>query len=256
MHARRRRRRGDDHRRHALRRRRARRLAGRLQAKIADVHREAVIDVALSATVPPRRPIEEVGDLVDAGAGPPSSSPRSRPTPSASRGSPMPNCCARSPRSPAPAGSPGVHAENDEIVRAGIAAEQAAGRGAEALAHARSRPPVAEHEAIARCLELARASRCAAARLPRVHAARRRARRASPAATGWMSSAETWGHYLLLDERELTAGRTRRRSTPRCVPPRCRPAAWTSSPQTTSAGRPSASTAPTSSALASEDGRG
>ena len=55
-------------------------------------------------------------------------------------------------------GLAGVHAENDEIVRAGIAAERAAGHGGDPLAHARSRPPVAEHEAIARCLELARAT--------------------------------------------------------------------------------------------------
>ena len=64
----------------------------------------------------------------------------------------------RSPRSRAAGGMAGVHAENDEIVRAGIAAERAAGHGGDPLAHARSRPPVAEHEAIARCLELARAT--------------------------------------------------------------------------------------------------
>src|SRR6185437_13724163 len=37
-------------------------------AKVADVGREAHVDVALWATVPPRGPIEHVGALVEAGA--------------------------------------------------------------------------------------------------------------------------------------------------------------------------------------------
>ena len=145
--------------------------------------REAVIDVALWATVPPRGPIEDVGDLVDAGA-------------AAFKLSTFETHPQRFPRIPdaqllrafaaiAQAGGlAGVHAENDEIVRAGIAAEQAAGHGADPLAHARSRPPVAEHEAIARCLELARAT---GVRLHICHVStptRRRARRPRPAATG------------------------------------------------------------------------
>ena len=119
------------------------------------VAREAHIDVALWATVPPRGPIDHVVELVSAGA-------------AAFKLSTFETHPQRFPRIPdgqllaafehiaAAGGLAGVHAENDEIVRAGIAAEQAAGHGGDPLAHARSRPPVAEHEAIARCLELAR----------------------------------------------------------------------------------------------------
>ena len=125
------------------------------EAKVADVGREAVIDVALWATVPPRGPIDQVQALVDAGA-------------AAFKLSTFETHPQRFPRIPdaqllaafaaiaAAGGMAGIHAENDEIVRAGIAAEQAAGHGGDPLAHARSRPEVAEHEAIARVLELAR----------------------------------------------------------------------------------------------------
>ncbi|MGZ4193330.1 MAG: dihydroorotase, partial [Solirubrobacteraceae bacterium] len=170
-------------------------------AKVADVGREAVIDVALWATVPPRGPIEGVQDLVDAGA-------------AAFKLSTFETHPQRFPRIPdaqllrafaaiaRAGGLAGVHAENDEIVRAGIATEQAAGHGADPLAHARSRPPVAEHEAIARCLELARAT---GVRLHVCHVSTPRGvelvRRAR--ADGLDVSAETCPHYLLLDESEL-----------------------------------------------------
>ena len=171
------------------------------EAKVGDVRREAVIDVALWATVPPRGPIDEVPALVDAGA-------------AAFKLSTFETHPRRFPRIPdaqllrafaaiAQAGGlAGVHAENDEIVRDGIAAEQAAGHGSDPLAHARSRPPVAEHEAIARCLELARAT---GVRLHVCHVSTPRgvdlvtqARR-----DGVDVSAETCPHYLLLDESEL-----------------------------------------------------
>ena len=99
-------------------------------------------------------------------------------------------------------GLAGVHAENDEIVRAGIAAEQAAGHGGDPLAHARSRPPVAEHEAIARVLELARAT---GVRLHVCHVSTPRGVELVAAARrdGVDVSAETCPHYLLLDESEL-----------------------------------------------------
>ena len=121
------------------------------EAKVADVEREAVIDVALWATVPPRGPIDEVQDLVDAGA-------------AAFKLSTFETHPRRFPRIPdaqllrafaaiaRAGGLAGVHAENDEIVRAGIAEQLAAGHGGDPLAHGRSRPPVAENEAIARCL--------------------------------------------------------------------------------------------------------
>ena len=171
-------------------------------AKVADIGREAHIDVALWATVPPRGPIEHVQELVDAGA-------------AAFKLSTFETHPERFPRIPdaqllaafsaiaAAGGMAGVHAENDEIVRAGIEAEQAAGHGSDPLAHARSRPPVAEHEAIARCLELARAT---GVRLHVCHVSTPRGVELIRAARadGVDVSAESCPHYLLLDESELT----------------------------------------------------
>src|SRR5579871_1903778 len=170
-------------------------------AKAADVGREAHIDVALWATVPPRGPIEHVDELVAAGA-------------AAFKLSTFETHPERFPRIPdaqllhafeaiaAAGGMAGVHAENDEIVRAGIAAEQAAGNGSDPLAHARSRPPVAEHEAIARCLEFARAT---GVRLHVCHVSTPRGVELVRAARadGVDVSAESCPHYLLYDETEL-----------------------------------------------------
>ena len=170
-------------------------------AKVADVEREAHVDVALWATVPPRGPIEHVAELVEAGA-------------AAFKLSTFETHPERFPRIPdgqllaafaaiaAAGGMAGVHAENDEIVRAGIDAERAAGNGGDPLAHARSRPPVAEHEAIARCLELARAT---GVRLHVCHVSTPRGVElvAAARADGVDVSAESCPHYLLLDESEL-----------------------------------------------------
>jgi allantoinase len=169
--------------------------------KIGDVEREAHVDVALWATVPPRGPIEDVAALVDAGA-------------AAFKLSTYETHPERFPRIPdgqllaafaaiaAAGGLAGVHAENDEIVRAAIAAEQRAGHGDDPLAHARSRPPVAEHEAIARVLELARAT---GVRLHVCHVSTERGVELVAAARrdGVDVSAETCPHYLLLDESAL-----------------------------------------------------
>ena len=167
-------------------------------AKAAAVEREAHIDVALWATVPPRGPIEHVAELVAAGA-------------AAFKLSTFETHPERFPRIPdgqllaafeqiaAAGGLAGVHAENDEIVRAGIAAEQAAGHSGDPLAHARSRPPVAEHEAIARCLEFARAT---GVRLHVCHVSTPRGVTLIRAA-GLDVTAESCPHYLLLDESEL-----------------------------------------------------
>jgi allantoinase len=169
--------------------------------KVADAEREAVIDVALWATVAPRGPIDQVQALVDAGA-------------AAFKLSTFETHPERFPRIPDPqllgafaaiaraGGLAGVHAENDEIVRAGIAAEQAAGHGTDPLAHARSRPPVAETEAIARCLEFARAT---GVRLHVCHVSTPRgvALIAQARAQGVDVSGETCPHYLLLDQSEL-----------------------------------------------------
>ena len=158
VHARRGRRRRDDDRRHALRRRRARstrRRRSRPRSPTSSARRSSTSRCGRPSRRAGRS--SDVGDLVDAGA-------------AAFKLSTFETHPQRFPRIPdaqllrafaaiAPAGGlAGVHAENDEIVRAGIAAEQAAGHGGDPLAHARSRPPVAEHEAIARCLELARAT--------------------------------------------------------------------------------------------------
>ena len=171
------------------------------EAKIGDVEREAHVDVALWATVPPRGPITDVQALVDAGA-------------AAFKLSTFETDPQRFPRIPdgqllsafeaiaAAGGLAGVHAENDQIVRDGIAAEQAATGGADPLAHARSRPPVAEHEAIARVLEFARAT---GVRLHVCHVSTPRGVELVAAARrdGVDVSAETCPHYLLLDESEL-----------------------------------------------------
>jgi allantoinase len=183
------------------------------EAKIADVDSEAHIDVALWATVPPRGSLDEVGALVDAGA-------------AAFKLSTFETHPERFPRIPdgqllaafasiaAAGGLAGVHAENDEIVRAGIAAELAAGHGADPLAHARSRPPVAETEAIGRCLELARATgvrlHVCHVSTPRGVALVRAAR-----AEGVDVTAESCPHYLLLDESDLL----RRRGEAKINPP-------------------------------------
>jgi allantoinase len=170
------------------------------KAKVGDVEREAHVDVALWGTVPPRGSIDEVAALVEAGA-------------SAFKLSTFETHPERFPRIPdgqllaafteiaAAGGLAGVHAENDEIVRAGIEFERAAGHQ-DPMAHARSRPPVAEHEAIARVLELGRAT---GVRLHICHVSTprgvelvARARR-----DGVDVSAETCPHYLLLDETEL-----------------------------------------------------
>jgi allantoinase len=165
------------------------------------VAREAHVDVALWATVPPHGPLDEVAALVDAGA-------------AAFKLSTFETHPQRFPRIPdgqllaafvaiaATGAVAGVHAENDEIVRAGIAAERAAGHGGDPMAHARSRPPVAEHEAIARCLELARAT---GVRLHICHISTPRGVELVTAArrAGLDVTAETCPHYLLLDESEL-----------------------------------------------------
>jgi allantoinase len=173
---------------------------GSFTAKAAELEREAAVDMALWATLPPRGPLDHVAELVRAGA-------------CAFKLSTFDTDPERFPRVPddqllagfaaiAEAGGlAGVHSENDEIVRAGIAKLRRAGRG-DAPAHAESRPAVAETEAIARCLELARAT---GVRLHLCHvtvergvelACRARADRVDV-------SLETCPHYLLLDEGEL-----------------------------------------------------
>ena len=174
----------------------------KFEAKSNDVRREAVIDVALWATIPPRGPIEHVGDLVGAGA-------------AAFKLSTFETHPERFPRIPdnqlldgfasvaAAGGMVGVHAENDEMVVAGIAAQRASGFGSDPLAHSRSRPPVVEHEAIGRVLEIARAT---GVRLHICHVSTPRGAELVRQALvdGIDVSLETCPHYLLLDESELS----------------------------------------------------
>jgi allantoinase len=173
------------------------------ERKVADVDREAVIDVALWATVPPTGPLDQVQALVDAGA-------------TAFKCSTFNTHPQRFPQIPDPqllrafaeiaqaGGMVGIHAENDELVRAGIAAEQAAGHGGDPLAHARSRPPIAENEAIARVLEIARVT---GVRIHICHVTTPRGVQliAQARADGVDATGETCPHYLLLDESDLAA---------------------------------------------------
>jgi allantoinase len=171
------------------------------ERKVADVGREAVIDVALWATVPPAGPLDQVQALIDAGA-------------AAFKCSTFNTHPQRFPQIPDPqllrafreiaraGGMVGIHAENDELVRAGIAAEQAAGNQADPLAHARSRPPIAENEAIARVLEMARVT---GVRIHICHVTTPRGVQliAQARADGVDATGETCPHYLLLDESHL-----------------------------------------------------
>ena len=171
------------------------------ERKVADVGREAVIDVALWATVPPAGPLDQVQALVDAGA-------------ASFKCSTFNTHPQRFPQIPDPqllrafreiahaGGMVGIHAENDELVRAGIAAEQAAGNQGDPLAHARSRPPIAENEAIARVLEMARVT---GVRIHICHVTTPRGVQliAQARADGVDASGETCPHYLLLDESDL-----------------------------------------------------
>jgi allantoinase len=173
------------------------------ERKVADVADEAVIDVALWATVPPAGPLDQVRGLVDAGA-------------TSFKCSTFNTHPQRFPQIPDPqllrafgeiaqaGGMVGIHAENDELVRAGIAAEQTAGNGADPLAHARSRPPVAENEAIGRVLEMARVT---GVRIHICHVTTARGVEliARARADGVDATGETCPHYLLLDESDLAA---------------------------------------------------
>jgi allantoinase len=192
-------------------------------AKVADVEREALVDVGLWATVPPHGPLEHVDELVHAGA-------------CAFKLSTFETDPVRFPRIPddqllaafgaiaAAGGLAGVHSENDEIVRTLIASERVAD-ARDPLAHARSRPPVAETEAIGRCLELARAT---GVRLHLCHVTVGRgvelAVRAR--ADGVDVSAETCPHYLVLDERDLALRGGEAKINPPLRPPEEVEALW------------------------------
>lgn len=169
-------------------------------AKTADIDREAITDIALWATIAKTGGLDEIEELVSAGAcGFKVSTFETHPT--------------RFPRIPdgelylamqriAAAGSLiSFHAENDDIVRRLSSRLESEGRF-DASAHAEARPPVAETEAVGRALELALAT---GARVHIVHATVERSfmlvRRAQ--GDGVDATAETCLHYLLFDEAEL-----------------------------------------------------
>ncbi len=125
----------------------------RLEAKIADVEREAVVDVALYATFPPTGDLTCVAELADAGA-------------VGFKVSTIEVDPVRFPRIPdgrlyeafqeiERTGLPvTAHQENQEII-ADQAARFQASQNTDPIDHALSRPPVAETEAAGRLLDLA-----------------------------------------------------------------------------------------------------
>jgi allantoinase len=125
----------------------------RLEAKVADVDAEAVVDVALYATFPPEGDLSIIAELADGGA-------------AGFKVSTIEVDPVRFPRIPdgrlyeafqeiARTGLPvAAHQENQEIVFSQTDSFRARGDTAP-IAHALSRPPVAEAEAAGRLLELA-----------------------------------------------------------------------------------------------------
>jgi allantoinase len=172
-----------------------------LREKAAQVEREAVVDVALFATVAPTGPPpqEEVRAMADAGA-------------TAFKLSLFESHPVRFPRLPddrlyevfqaiAATGLPAaVHAENQFIVETLTARYREQGPG-DLAAHGLARPPVAEAEAIARALELAH---WAGVHLHVVHVSIGRGVTLLDRARagGDPVTAETCLHYLLYTEEE------------------------------------------------------
>lgn len=111
-----------------------------------------------------------------------------------------------------------VHAENDEIVSAAL--QQHGAGGGDPLAHVRSRPPVAEAEAVVRVLELAAWTgahvHIVHGSFPRIFQLVDMYRR-----QGVRASAETCTHYLTLCEADMARLGARGK-----INPPLRPAAW------------------------------
>ena len=125
----------------------------RLEAKIADIGKEAVVDVGLYVTFPPTGPLDEIARMADGGAAGYKVStievdPVRFPRISDHRFVEAFREIARTGRPVA------AHQENQEIIFGEAARFQAEGRTAP-LDHALSRPAVAEAEAAGRLLEFA-----------------------------------------------------------------------------------------------------
>jgi allantoinase len=181
---------------------------GRFEQKAACVEAEAVVDVALYATVAPSGGLEEIAPLHAAGA-------------AAFKVSTFETHPVRFPRVPdgelllamgicAEVGAlVCFHPENDDIVRR-LSAKLAAEGRVDPMAHADARPPVAESEAIGRALELALASGCRT-HLCHVSLERGFALVGRALDDGVDATAETCTHYLVMDEDDLRrlAGRAK-----------------------------------------------
>ena len=168
--------------------------------KTAAIGREAITDVALWATIAKTDGLEEIEELVSAGA-------------CGFKVSTFETHPVRFPRIPdgelylamqrihAAGSLIAFHAENDELVRRLSGRLESAGC-TDAPSHAAARPPVAETEAVGRALELALATRV---RVHIVHATVERAFTLVQRARedGVDATAETCLHYLLLDEDEM-----------------------------------------------------
>src|SRR5712692_11591890 len=168
--------------------------------KTGAVDREAITDVALWATIAKTGGLDEIEELVSAGAcGFKVSTFETHPVrfPSIPDG----ELYLAMQRIAATGSLISFHAENDDLVRRLSAKLEAEGR-TDPGAHAAARPPVAETEAAGRALELALATRV---RVHIVHATVQRTFQLVERARGdgVDATAETCLHYLLMDEEEL-----------------------------------------------------
>lgn len=183
-----------------------------LEAKIADVNREAYVDVALWATFAPEGELDALEDLAEAGAAGFKASvygvdPRRFPR------IPDDQLLRAFERIAALDRPVAAHQENQEIVDGTVARAIRDGR-TEPIEHARTRPAVAETEAAGRLLELAHWT---GARLHMVHGTVPRTfdQIAWHRTTGTRASGETCAHYLVLDETALE----RMGARAKCNPP-------------------------------------
>jgi allantoinase len=172
----------------------------RFNEKVVHVEAEAMVDVALYATVAPSGGLDEIAPLHAAGA-------------AAFKVSTFETHPVRFPRVPdgelllameicARIGAlVCFHPENDDIVRRLTRKLADEGR-TDAMAHADARPPVAESEAIGRALEFGRATGCRT-HLCHVSVERGFALVGHALSDGVDATAETCTHYLVMDEDDL-----------------------------------------------------
>ena len=194
-----------------------------LERKLADLEREAIVDVALYGTIRKSGGLDEIPGLVEAGA-------------CAFKVSLFETHPVRFPRIDdgelllamrriAEADSLiAFHAENDEIVRRLTRELEAEGR-TDPLVHADGRPPLTETEAIGRALELGLAT---GVRMHIVHASVERSFTLVERARGdgVDVTAETCTHYLILDQDDLVRQGSRAKINPPLRPRREVEALW------------------------------